>query len=117
MSVENLVRQDIGDTSYLSVISAGQSRTTSTNVKLLIDIAKRFDNGENVGLTAFIRYVDSIIENKFNVESASVNDVGKDAVAVMTVHRSKGLDSLLGILAGASGKYNKDDINKMDNST
>lgn len=113
MSVENLVRQIIGDTSYLSVISAmGNHEQRVQNVKLLIDIAKRFDNGENVGLTAFIRYVDSIIENKFNVESASVNDAGKDAVAVMTVHRSKGLEFPVCILAGASGKYNKDDITK-----
>lgn len=113
MSVENLVRQIIGDTSYLSVISAmGNHEQRVQNVKLLIDIAKRFDNGENVGLTAFIRYVDSIIENKFNVESASVNDAGKDAVAIMTVHRSKGLEFPVCILAGASGKYNKDDINK-----
>ena len=113
MSVENLVRQIIGDTSYLSVISAmGNHEQRVQNVKLLIDIAKRFDNAENVGLTAFIRYVDSIIENKFNVESASVNDAGKDAVAVMTVHRSKGLEFPVCILAGASGKYNKDDITK-----
>ncbi len=113
MSVENLVRQIIGDTSYLSVISAmGNHEQRVQNVKLLIDIAKRFDNGENVGLTAFIRYVDSIIENKFNVESVSVNDAGKDAVAVMTVHRSKGLEFPVCILAGASGKYNKDDITK-----
>ncbi|WP_297127876.1 helicase-exonuclease AddAB subunit AddA [uncultured Eubacterium sp.] len=113
MSVENLVRQIIGDTSYLSVISAmGNHEQRVQNVMLLVDIAKRFDNGENVGLTAFIRYVDSIIENKFNVESASVNEAGKDAVAVMTVHRSKGLEFPVCILAGASGKYNKDDITK-----
>ena len=49
MSVENLVRQIIGDTSYLSVISAmGNHEQRVQNVKLLIDIAKRFDNGENV---------------------------------------------------------------------
>lgn len=113
MSVENLVRQIIGDTSYLSLISAmGNHEQRVQNVMLLVDIAKRFDNGENVGLTAFIRYVDSIIENKFNVESATVNDAGKDAVAIMTVHHSKGLEFPVCILAGASHKYNKDDINK-----
>ncbi len=113
MSVENFVRQIIGDTSYLSVISAmGNHEQRVQNVMLLVDIAKKFDNGENVGLTAFIRYVDSIIENKFNVESASVSEAGKDAVAVMTVHRSKGLEFPVCILAGASGKYNKDDITK-----
>ena len=41
MSVENLVRQIIGDTSYLSVISAmGNHEQRVQNVKLLIDIAK-----------------------------------------------------------------------------
>lgn len=113
MSVENLIRRIIGDTSYLSVISAmGNHEQRVQNVKLLIDIAKKFDNGENVGLTAFIRYVDYIIENKFNVESATVNDAGKDAVAIMTVHHSKGLEFPVCILAGANRKYNKDDVNK-----
>lgn len=113
MSVENLIRRIIGDTSYLSVISAmGNHEQRVQNVKLLIDIAKKFDNGENVGLTAFIRYVDYIIENKFNVKSATVNDAGKDAVAIMTVHHSKGLEFPVCILAGANRKYNKDDVNK-----
>lgn len=113
MSVENFVRQIIGDTSYLSLISAmGNHEQRVQNVMLLVDIAKRFDNGENVGLTAFIRYVDSIIDNKFNVESASVNDSGTDAVTIMTVHHSKGLEFPVCILAGTSHKYNKDDITK-----
>ena len=113
MSVENLVRQIIKDTSYLSLISAmGNHEQRIQNIMLLVDIAKRFDNGENVGLTAFIRYIDSIIDNKFNVESASVNASGVDAVTIMTVHHSKGLEFPVCILAGANHKYNKDDIIK-----
>ncbi len=113
MSVENLVRQIIKDTSYLSLISAmGNHEQRVQNIMLLVDIAKRFDNGENVGLTAFIRYIDSIIDNKFNVESACVNASGVDAVTIMTVHHSKGLEFPVCILAGANHKYNKDDVNK-----
>lgn len=113
MSVENLIRQIIEDTSYLSLISAlGNHEQRVQNVMLLVGIAKKFDNGENIGLTAFIRYVDAVIENKFGVESASVNEAGKNAVAVMTVHHSKGLEFPVCIYACTNSKYNKDDVNK-----
>lgn len=111
MSVENLLRQIIGETSYLSVISAmGNAQQRMLNVMKLIDIAKRFDNGENIGLSAFIRYVDSIISNKFNVESAVLSHTDENAVSLMSVHQSKGLEFPICILAGAGHRYNTDDL-------
>lgn len=113
MSVESLLRTIIGETSYLSVISAmGNHEQRVLNVMKLIDIAKHFDSGENVGLTAFLRYVDAIIDNKFNVESPAVTHTDSNAVSVMTIHKSKGLEFPVCILAGASHQYNKDDLKK-----
>lgn len=111
MSVENLLRQIISQSSYLSVISAmGNAEQRTLNVMKLVDIAKRFDNGENVGLTAFIRYVDNIISNNYDVESAVVSNINSNAVSMMTIHQSKGLEFPVCILAGSCHRYNFDDL-------
>lgn len=113
MSVENLLRCILSETSYLSIISTlGNHEQRVQNVMLLVDMARRFDNGENVGLTSFIRYLDTVIDNGFNVESASVNNSGRDAVNIMTIHHSKGLEFPVCILAGANHKYNRDELTK-----
>ncbi len=113
MSVESLIRTIISETSYLSVISAmGNHEQRVLNVMKLVDIAKRFDGGDNVGLTSFLRYVDAIIDNKFNIESPAVTHTDSNAVNIMTIHKSKGLEFPVCILAGSSHQYNTDDTKK-----
>lgn len=110
MSVECLIRQIISETSYLSVISAmGNGEQRRLNVMKLIDIAKNYDNGENVGLTAFLRYVDCVISSGINVEGANVSYGSANAVNLMTIHKSKGLEFPICILAGANHRYNTDE--------
>lgn len=111
MSVESFLRQVISDTSYMSVISAmGNCEQRRLNVMKFVDIAKNFDNGDNVGLTAFMVYVDSIINSKLDVESASLSRAGEDAVSLMSIHQSKGLEFPVCIFAGAGHKYNTEDL-------
>lgn len=110
MSVEGLLMQIISETSYLSVISAmGNHEQRRLNVLKLVEIAKRFDSGQNVGLTAFVRYIDSIIDSRLGVESASVSNSGDNSVALMSVHQSKGLEFPICILAGSGHRYNSED--------
>ena len=111
MSVENLIRHIIGETSYLSVISAmGNHEQRMLNVMKFVDMAKQFDNGDNIGLTAFLRYIDAVKNNGFNVDCANVGNANVNAVNVMTVHQSKGLEFPVCILAGSSHKCNDDDL-------
>lgn len=114
MSVENLVRQIISDTSYISVISAmGNSEQRKLNIMKIVDFAKSFDCGESVGLTAFMRYIDSIMTAGLSVESASVSHTGENNVVLMSIHQSKGLEFPVVILAGAKGKYNTADTSSL----
>lgn len=107
MSVELFIRQIIQETSYLSIVSAmGNSEQRKLNVYKLLDIAKMFDSGDSVGLTSFIRYIDSIVSNKLSVESAEITHSGENSVVLMSVHKSKGLEFPVVILANASHKYN-----------
>lgn len=109
MSVESLIRQILADTSYLSVVSVmGNAEQHRLNVMKFVNMAKAFDSGDSVGLTAFIRYIDSITELGLNVEGESVANSNNDCVQLMTVHKSKGLEFPICILADASHKYNND---------
>lgn len=110
MSVENLIRQIIGETSYLSVISAmGNHEQRVMNVMKFIDIAKQFDNGENVGLTAFLRYINAVKDGGYNIDCASAES-SVNAVNIMTIHQSKGLEFPVCILAFSSHEYNTNDL-------
>lgn len=114
MSVENSIRRVLSETSYLSVISAmGNYEQRRLNVMKLISLAKSFDTGEYVGLTAFIRFIDSIIENNITYESADLNSFDDNSVKIMSVHKSKGLEFPVCILAGSSHKYNFEDLRSL----
>lgn len=111
MCVEDFLRQIIADTSYLSVISAySDAEQRKRNVMKFVDLAKRFDSGDSVGLTAFVRYIDSVKASKLSLESANMSHVGSNSVALMSIHQSKGLEFPVCILAGASRLYNMDDL-------
>lgn len=109
MDVESFLRQIISDTSYLSIItSMGNGEQRQLNVMKLISMAKSFDNGENVGITAFVRYIDSIMNSNFSVDGADANFSNQNAVNLTTIHKSKGLEYPICILIGAFHKYNFD---------
>lgn len=111
MSVESFLRMIISSTSYLSVISAmGNAEQRRQNVLQLLNIANRFDSGENVGITAFMRYIDAIIASDMNVESASVVHNEDNCVSIMSVHQSKGLEFPVCIFASTMHRYNTDDL-------
>lgn len=111
MTVESFLRQIISETSYISIISAmGNAEQRKQNVFKLIEIAKRFDSGGSVGLTAFVRYIDSAISSKLEIDSASVTHSGENSVQLMSIHQSKGLEFPVVILANAATQYNNTDL-------
>ncbi|MCR5207333.1 MAG: UvrD-helicase domain-containing protein [Eubacterium sp.] len=114
MSIESLLRQIISDTSYMSLISAmGNFKQRHLNVLKLISLAKRFDSGDSVGLTVFIRFLDGIVENDVEYDSASITGISENSVRIMTLHGSKGLEFPVCILAGAANKYNYRDLSNL----
>ena len=114
MSIESFLRQLLSETSYISVISAmGNAEQRKLNVLKFLELAHNFDNGENVGITAFMRYIDSIISSGISVEGASVVNSEENCVSIMSVHQSKGLEFPVCILASSTHKYNQNDLSDL----
>lgn len=111
MSVAGFIRYLIEDKGFISYVNAmGNGEQRYQNILKLISFAKSFDNGSNVGLTSFLRYIDKIAQSDKNIDSASISGTFNDAVTIMTIHKSKGLEFPICILAGSAKIYNKREL-------
>lgn len=111
MPVEVFIRRLIRDKSLFAYIRAlGDGQQRQENVETFLSIAGRFDQNGGLGLAAFLRYVDSMIQSENKTNSAPVIVTDENAVKIMSVHHSKGLEFPVCILAGAGRKYNMQDL-------
>ena len=87
------------DTGILSIVygsadtgtdGAGEGRRA--NLMLLYDYARGFESGMFKGLYYFIRYLNEVIAYGTKLETAKLMSEASDAVQIMTIHKSKGLE-------------------------
>lgn len=94
---EAYVRTAVYGSGYVDALIAEntiESRTRADNVKELITMAMEFKNGgEETGIQAFL-------ENMALLSDIDNYDTNEDAVVLMTIHSSKGLEFEYVILAG-----------------
>ncbi len=105
LSVSGLIRRIFEITSYDSVVGAmenGEKRVQ--NLRMLINYADTYEKNGNYGLSGFIRYVDRLRENNFDLEDANLISESDNVVRIMTIHKSKGLEFPVVILANCAGK-------------
>ncbi|MCI8553440.1 MAG: helicase-exonuclease AddAB subunit AddA [Clostridiales bacterium] len=75
------------------------------NLRLLHEYARRFEQGGFRGLSSFMRYIDRLEQQGAGLSPAA--PVGAaDAVQVMSIHNSKGLEFPIVFLAGLGGQFN-----------
>lgn len=112
MSVASFIRYLLEEKGIIAYINAmGNGELRYQNILRLISFAKKFDSGVNVGLTAFVRYIDKIAASEKGIDSAVINANSDNSVKIMSVHHSKGLEFPVCIFAGVTKQYNKQDLN------
>lgn len=87
----------------MSALSAGKVRRA--NLFALINYAKGFESRADSGIYGFIRYMKSLPENSFK----SVGEGHENAVRIMSMHNSKGLQFPVCIVANLSSQINNAD--------
>lgn len=107
MPVGAFIRKIYDETAYPAIASSmGEAAQRTANLNLLIEYAENFELTGSKGLSAFIRYIDRIRESGNKLSAANTQSRGAKAVKMMSIHRSKGLEFPVCILAGNSRKYN-----------
>ncbi len=101
--------------SFMTVVSALDNVSSArNNLRVFLDYAKSFEMNTHKGLSAFINYLDRLIENKSDLQSAATEDnAGDDAVTVMSMHSSKGLEFPVVILADLNHSFVSDTSEKV----
>lgn len=100
LPVDRLLRKLYRELSILSMQGAAES-----NLVRLYEYARSFESGSFRGLYAFIRYINEIIEAGTQI-SDGTGDADIDAVRLMTIHHSKGLEFPVCFIYGAAKKFN-----------
>ena len=97
---DSLISMIYRESGLMTLASANGSRD---NLILLHSYARKFEGDEFKGLYSFISYINAVIERGETFPAAAGAEEA-DAVRIMTVHKSKGLEFPVTILAGASAQ-------------
>lgn len=93
--------------SYVSALPAGEKRLA--NAEMLLTKAAAYEKNSYYGLFHFIRYVEQLEKYKVDYGEAVTLDENADVVRIMSIHKSKGLEFPVAIVAGLSKKFNMQD--------
>ncbi len=79
------------------------------NLSMLVEKAKKFEESSYSGIFDFVRYIERLI--KYDTDTGEAQIVsGENAVRLMSIHKSKGLEAPVVIVAGLSKKFNRMDV-------
>ena len=110
MSVSDFLRMLYDDTAVLAAVSAMPGAAGKrTNLMLLLDYAAVYENAGYIGLSGFIRFVDRLERSKGDLAGSVGVSAETNVVRVMSIHKSKGLEFPVCIVANCAGKFNAAD--------
>ena len=113
IGVQKLIQYIYDTTDFIEVVSnMSNSAVREANLKLLLKYALDFESSGSNGLSNFVSYISSLIEADKDFEVATPAISASQAVKIMTIHKSKGLEYPIVIVANCSKKHNFRDLTK-----
>lgn len=108
--VKELLTEIYKETGYMYKVMAmpgGEMR--KVNLEMLVKKAEEYAATSYHGLFHFIRYIDRIIKYEIDFGDAAGGGNSVNAVSIMSIHKSKGLEFPVVILAGMGKNFNSSD--------
>ncbi len=109
MPSDRFIQYVYNKTSYLEIVQAmDEGNLRLNNLRLLLEYARNYEASGYRGISSFIRFIDKVEEQKSDLESSNEIRANANVVKIMSIHRSKGLEFPICIIANCSRKFNKD---------
>ncbi len=97
------------DTDYPALcLAKPKGEVKKANLELLVQYAEKFENQYHKGLSGFLDYIENIKQKKSDLEPASISSEYENTVKIMSIHKSKGLEFPVCIVAGCGKRFNFD---------
>lgn len=108
--VHLLLQQILDETGYLNYVTAlpgGEQRRA--NLDMLLEKAIAYEQTSYQGLFHFVRYIDRLMKYDVDYGEAEMLQEQENAVRLMTIHKSKGLEFPIVFVSGLGKKFNMTD--------
>lgn len=112
MSTERLIRKIYLKTNYYAIASTYKDAGNKDNLTLLLRYASSFDSTSAKGLSGFLRYINTVLENGNDFKTMQFSSESSDSVIITTMHSSKGLEYPFVFLSDLDKQMNTADVKK-----
>ncbi len=109
--IHELIRELLEQTGYgdyAALLPAGKKR--AANLSMLLEKAAAYEKTSYKGLFHFVRYIEKL--QKYDVDFGEADGAGEleNAVSIMTIHKSKGLEFPIVFISGIAKQFNQTDM-------
>lgn len=109
-----LIQRIFDETSYVAIAkSMGESELREGNLNLLLKYAENFEKSGSRGLSSFVRFLNKAKESDSPIGGAKADSFDSNSVSFMSIHRSKGLEFPVCIIAGNGRKHRQQTDNSV----
>ena len=110
-SLSQCLETALAETHYEAMLLAGErGMERAANVRRLLDLARQFDPYQRQGLYRFLRFVRLQEDEDLDLQPAS--PPAENAVRLLSIHKSKGLEFPVVVLAGMGTRFNEQDLSE-----
>jgi len=107
-SLSHCLETALRETHYEALLFAEErAAERAANVRRLLDLTRQYDPYQRQGLFRFLRFIDEQEDAELDLEPAPAQTAA--AVRLMSIHKSKGLEFPVVVLAGLGTKFNERD--------
>ncbi len=112
-SVAKLLYQIYQDTGYLHFVGGMPGGAVrEANLKALYERARQYEAAGYRGLFRYLQLIDQMQDDEIDLAPAKVLGEGEDVVRILSIHKSKGLEFPVVVIADMGKQFNERDLSR-----